>query len=119
MMPNKCNPRIKPNNPDSVQKRIEPRVMFAALNTQQDRRQRVLNTLSHLEISSQYRLKSGLKGSNGKIDAGEMSETEFIQPVKKAVSIPQDSAISTKHLRRRVQCGSFQACDLTSQNHYC
>ena len=78
--------RIKPNNPDSVQKRIEPRVMFAALNTQQDRWQRVLNTLSHLEISSQSRLKSGLKGSYGKIDAGEMSETAFIQPVKKAVS---------------------------------
>ena len=50
-MPNKCKLRMKPNNPDSVQRDIELRGT------------RVLNSLSHLEIASLSRLKGGLKGS--------------------------------------------------------
>ena len=29
MMPNKCNPRIMPNNPDSVQKGVKPQICFS------------------------------------------------------------------------------------------
>jgi len=60
--------------------------MFAALIHNRLGGHRVLNLLSHLEISSRPRLKSVLRDSKGNIDAEERSEKVFIQLAKKAVS---------------------------------
>ena len=78
-MPNICNPRIKPNNPDSVQKGIEPRVCLQPqyLTGQAGKG---IEPLSYLERSSRSCLKGLLKGrSQGKIDAAERGETALIQ----------------------------------------
>ena len=83
LMPNKCNIRIKPNNPGSS-KRVLNAEYVSSLKYKTVQVDKGIEPLYHLEIESWSRFKGGLKSSQGKIDAGERSETAFILLAKKA-----------------------------------
>ena len=110
-MSNKCNPRIKPSYPDPVQEGIEPPSMLQPEHMTGQAKEDIEPPFSSGYIKL-VQFKGRFEGKiQGKIDAGEWSETALIQPGKKAVSSAilslgssKTSAVSTKYLIRRVEC---------------